>query len=182
MIEIFDLETDSLILSANCKFEAPSEKQGDWFRMIDDAAMVADYFGLSVKWPATVSEQDAELLAFLRCFMDGRPIGKGASFKSVVKKTQENATFLDALPPCGMMCLPMRDPFVFFGTPIKDKAFCLFMKEVRIMDIETVRQQFARAGLGEEIEISYVTESDLLLKLWDKHRGCPIERPALSNQ
>jgi hypothetical protein len=178
VIEIFNLETDSLILSGNCRLDALTEKQDCWFRMIDDVSTVADYFGLTMKWPAAISEQDAEILAFLKCFVDGSPIGKGGSFTSTLTKTQENASVFEGLAPSGPVWLQKEDPVVLLGTPIKDRALFLFMEHVRIVDFETMRQRFVSAPLGEEVEISYATESDLRVKLWDKHRRCFIESPA----
>lgn len=177
-IEIVNLETDSLIFSGNSKLEAPTEKQDCWFRMVDDVATVADYFGLTVNWPATISERDAELLLFLKCFINGTPIGKGASFTSILKKTQDNARLFEALPPSGPVWLQKEDPIVFFGTPITDRALFLFVEQVRIVDLDEVRDRFANAAVGEDIEIRYKTDSELLARVWDKNNSRPVEQSA----
>jgi hypothetical protein len=175
VIEIFNLETDSQMFSGNCKPEAPTEKLDSWFRMVDDIAMVADYFGVTVRWPATISEQDAELLAFLKCSIQGCPIGKGGSFTSTLKKTEENARVFDGLAESGPFWLRKEDPIVFFGTPIKDRALFLFIERVRIVDFDTVRGRFIRAALGEDVEICYRTDSDLLVRALDKHGPLPTD-------
>lgn len=177
VIEIFNLETDSVAFSVDCKLEGPTKEQEWRFRIIDDVVAITDYFGLSVRWPSTISEQDADLLVMLKGLIDGSPIGKGARFTSILKKTQGNATSLNSQPPSAPAAYVREDPIVFFGSPIKDQTLAVLMEEVRITDFEAVKQRFAHAVLGEEIEISYETDSPLLVKLWDKVRCCPIERP-----
>ncbi len=178
VIEIRGLETDSAIFSGSCKLEGPTEKQDHWHRMVDDIALVSDYFGLSLKWPAAISEQDAERLLFLKCFIAGAPIGKGASFTSVLKKTKDNTRLFETMPPSGQVWLQKEDPIVFFGTPIKDRALFLFMEEVRIVDLDKVRDRFTHAAVGEEIDICYKTDSDLMVKVWDKSNPRTVEQSA----
>lgn len=167
VIEIWNLETDSLFASGNCKLETPTENQEFWFRMIEDVAKVADYFGLTVQWPATVSEQDGELLAYLKCFIDGSPIGKGGNFTSTLKKTQENSSVFEGLSPAMHCYLKKEDPIILFGTPIKDRALFLFIEQARIVDFDAVRDRFKRAAPGEEVEIRYRTDSDIFVKVMD---------------
>jgi len=168
VIEVFNLETDSLVLSGNCKLEAPTEKQDCWFRMVDGVATVAAFFGLTVKWPMAPSEHDAELLAYLKCFIEGTPIGKGASFTSTLRKTRENAGVFEGLTPIVKSLLQKEDPIIFFGTPIKDRALFLFIEKARIVDFEDVRDRFRRATPGEDIKIRYETDSDIMVQVRDK--------------
>lgn len=168
VIEMFNLETDSLVFSGNCKLEAPTEREDCWFRMVDDVATVADHFGLTVKWPTAVSEHDAELLTYLKCSIDGTPIGKGASFTSTLRKTRENASVFERLTPVVQSLLQMDDPIIFFGTPIEDRALFLFIEKARIVDFEGVRDRFARAAPGEDTKIRYETDSAIMVQVRDK--------------
>lgn len=176
-IEVVHLETDSLIFLGHSKLDASTEKQDWWFRMVDDVVTVAEHFGLTVNWPATISERDAELLSFLKCFINGTPVGKGASFTSVLKKTQDNARLFEA-PPSGPVWLQEEDPIVFFGTPIRDRALFLFMEQVQIVDFDAVRDRFARAAPGDEIDIRYRTDSELLVRVLDKNNARLVEQSA----
>ena len=63
-IEIFGLEPGKALLAGKLPI-APATESESWFgRLVDDVAVIADFFGIDVKWPTKISDQDKELLIY----------------------------------------------------------------------------------------------------------------------
>jgi TIR domain len=65
-IEIFDLESGTVRLAGELLIPAASETELGFGRMVDDLAMIADFFGIDLKWPKEITETDKDVLVLLK--------------------------------------------------------------------------------------------------------------------
>jgi hypothetical protein len=134
--EIKPLQTDTLLLRGKCSLEKPSDEDIWFSKIINDVVRVADYLGLSVKWPEIITKHDIELLAILKALVEQKPIGTGAQFKSSLVKSEDSLRSWDTLKAGGNMALVGENALSFFGTSIEAGTLAFCAEHVLIVDFE----------------------------------------------
>jgi len=171
--EIRVLQTDTLLLKGKCSIEKPSVEDIWYGKIINDVASVADHLGLTVKWPENITAHDIEVLAMLTAFVNQKPIGTGAQFKSSLVKSEDSLRTWETVKEGGQLAIVREEDISFFGTVIKGQTLAFYAEYAFILDFEETQQRLEKAAIGESVEISYRTSSPITISLWDKILRCP---------
>jgi len=176
-IEIFGLELGRAVLAGKLSI-APATESESWFgRLVDDIAAIADFFGIEIKWPTKITDEDKELLIALKWMIEKKSYGTGARFTSVVTKTNENVNLFETLKAGGSRWITRGEPLVFLGTAIEGFTIAFHFEQTNITEFERTKDRFDRATFGDQIELRFEASGDTWVKLWDVKQNKPVERP-----
>lgn len=176
-IEIFDLESGTVLLAGKLSIPPASEKE-IWFgRVVDAAAAIADFFGIDLKWPREITEADIDSLVLLKWMIEKKSYGTGARFTGVVTKTNENANLFETWKSGGSMCVTRGEPLVLLGAAIEGYTIAYCFEETKIAEFERTKDRLDRAAVGDQIEVKYEAQGDIWIKLWDIKENRPVEKP-----
>jgi hypothetical protein len=176
-IEIFDLQSGTVLIAGKLSIPPASEKE-IWFgRVVDATAAIADFFGVDVRWPKEITQNDIDVLVLLQCIIERKSYGTGGRFTGVVTKTSENANLFESWKAGGSICVKRGGPLIFLGVAIEGYTVAYSFDETKIADFERAKEKFDRAAIGDQIEIKYEAQGDIWIKLWDTKENRPVEKP-----
>lgn len=176
-IEIFDLESGTVLLAGQLSIPPASEKELWFGRVVDAATAIADFFGIDLKWPKEITETDIDVLVLLQWMIEKKSYGTGARFSGVVTKTNENANLFETWKAGGSMCVTRGEPLIFLGAVIEGYTVAYCFDQTNIADFERAKETFDRAAIGDQIEVKYGAQGDIWIKLWDIKENRPVEKP-----
>jgi hypothetical protein len=174
-IEIFDLESGTVVLAGKLSIPPASEKELWLGRVVDATAAIADFFGIDLKWPKEFTEADIDLLVLLQWMIEKKSYGTGMRFTGVVTKTNEN-TNLEMWRAGGPTWIMRGEPLVFLGTAIEGYTIAYYFDQAKMVEFERAKKRFDRAAIGDKLEVEYEAQGDIWIKLWDIKENRPIER------
>jgi hypothetical protein len=176
-IEIVGLELGKVLLAGRLSI-APATESDSWFgRLVDDVTEIADYFGIDIKWPAKITDQDKELLILLKWMIEKKSYGTGARFTSVLTKTNENTDLFEKLKSGGPRWIAHGEPLVFLGTPIEGFTIAFYFEQTNVTEFESTKDRFDRAAIGDKIELKFEAPGETWVKLWDVKQNKAAEEP-----
>jgi hypothetical protein len=154
-IRIFDLETEKNLVEAGVQLPEETPLQVRRRNLIADAVSIATRFGITLRLPENIEEEDFETIHFIKQFVENGTV-EFATLSIVITKSPE---IHKALLECvsngkGFFTFEhtQENPPRLFGTPI-DMGRVVIETEAEISNPGATLRRFAKAKIGAGVRI-----------------------------
>lgn len=156
-MEIFDLQLEKIAFTTEVEWGPDSPEIAARRRFVADLAQVADAFGLNLRIPSNVTDEDLNSLLILKAFAEGGTQDLPNISASLVK-TEENQDLPQKLAGgrgVFRFVNPRQEPKPrLFGVDV-DTGPCSIEAECQLSDLSKTMEEFRRAPLESAVSFSF---------------------------
>jgi hypothetical protein len=156
-IEVFSVEFGVPIMAGQAPFPTGADVEEAVMDIINDAAIVSKRFGVAIKMPAKLNDEDLQALVELKRIATGESFEAGTITTSLTKAEALNGQVLATLdgPPITIRVEPQSDlpTFHLFGSSIEAGRPIFECEKVAAQNIADVRERYIAAAPGESISV-----------------------------
>jgi hypothetical protein len=155
-IEIFSVEFGFPIMQGEVPFPPELDFNDGLLKVIEYAAIVSKHFGVALKMPAKITDNDLETLERLKRVATGEWFEANtitSSFTKDIAHQVQQLALLDGSPVAFGMQAQSDEEFQVFGTTINAGRSFFECAHVTVANITDTRERYLAAAPGESVSI-----------------------------